>query len=1103
MLRRTLRLAAILALAVCPLAAQSNKGEIVGTVRDAQGGLAPGVTVTVTSTDTGLARSATTSENGAFRFPALQAGIYSLTAEKSGFSTSKVERIEVLVDEVRTVDVTISVAAVAQTVTVQGDVTLTDTETAHLGGVIQEQQVTQLPLNGRNFAQLALLNAGVAASGAGGGQQGGEGGISGFSSNGQRSTSNNFMVDGIDNNDYEGGSVAQLPSIDSIQEFQVQTNNFAAEYGRNSGSIVNLITKSGTNQFHGSLYEFLRNDAVDARNFFADPAFPEPELRLNQFGGTFGGPIKRDKTFFFGNYEGFRQIAGITSLTNVPTDAERGGLFFNPTSGQTQQVTVNPVSAQLFKLFPEPDTNQAGGNFVASPNLTNSTNQYMLKIDHHLTNGILSGRFSYTGATVFYPFQPGQGVTAIPGYGVSTTASTDLASLAYTWFISPSTLNEFRFGYTRVTGFVFNQAGPQAATYGFNTGWAPGSKLNLGNIPNITFSGGFVSGVESISNLGGTINNPSGNWENTLQFVDNFSHVTPRHEWKYGVDVRNIRDNRLYDLSFSGQIVFSGSENMQGIPNPLVDFAEGLPSGSLHFIGDSARGFRTTSYDFFAQDSYKMRPNLTLSYGLRYEYNTVLRDATDRATTWRADRFSQFLSPSANQADLAVLEKSGIVTQGQAGGIYEPDFKNLAPRIGLAWSLGARQETVIRTGYGIFYDTIFGNIPGNVMLNPPFLPDFFDSAPAIGWPNSFAPSGFPVLTITPANFATPYSQAWNLDIQHELPAKMLLDVAYVGTTGTHLPRFRQIDQAYITQSQINTLTPDVITRMELLGIPAPAAQFLSQHINMMPSIVRGPYFGFAQIFEAEDSMSSNYNSLQVKLDKRPTHGLGFGVAYTFSKSIDGASDFFGSGANGTTIFPQNNYDTAAEKGLSDFDIRHRFVGNAIYDIPSLQHLWSAMPSRLADGWQLSGIITEQTGQPFSVLMGVDDSSTGLGDDRPNVISNPNVGPHTVAKWFNTAAFIPNAELTFGDAGRNIVTGPGFNNIDFALMKQTKITESVGLQFRAEFFNIFNHPNFALPNSVFSSPSFGALFETPDVAQNNVGLGSGGPRLIQFGLKLSF
>ena len=1082
--------------------AQSNTGEITGTVHDPQGAIVPGATITISSAATGLSRSATTPDNGSFRFLALPAGSYSLSAEKSGFAIAKVEHIQVRVDEISTVDVALAVAQSTQSVTVESNVTLTDTETAHLGSVINEDQVTTLPLNGRNFAQLALLNAGVSASGGGGGQQGGEGGISGYSSNGQRSTSNNFMVDGIDNNNYEAGSVAQLPSIDSIQEFQVQTNNYAAEYGRSSGSIVNLVTKSGTNQIHGSAYEFFRNNALDARNFFADPNFSAPELRLNQFGGTIGGPIQKDKTFFFGNYEGFRQVAGITSLTNVPTDAQRSGLFFNPNTGQTQQVTVNPISAQLFTLFPEPNTTQPGGNFVASPNLTNSTDQYLIKIDHHLEHGMLTARYSYTGATIFFPFQPGQGVTAIPGYGVNDKESTQLGSLGYTWFISPASLNEFRFGFTRVTGFTSNQPGAQAATYGFNTGWPAGSPMGLGNIPNITFSGGLVSGVSATSNLGSTGNNPAGNWINTLQFVDNFSHVTPRHEFKFGGEARNIRDNRVYDLFFNGQLGYTGTVNPEGIPNPLVDFAEGLPSSSLQFVGNSGRSYRTSSFDFFAQDKFKLRPNLTLTYGLRYELNTVLHDATGRSSTWRPNLFTTYLPPNADQTNLAQLQLSGIATQSQLGGLYNGDHNNFAPRIGIAWALGPTQSTVLRAGYGIFYDTVFGNIPGNVMLNPPFLPDYYIPNPP--FPASFGPSGFPVITVTAANLPTPYSQAWNLDVQHQLPGKMLLDVAYVGTTGTHLPRFVQIDQAYITQAQVNALTnPDIVTRMNILGIPPPAQQFLLQHIDQMPTIIRGPYFGFAQIFQAQDSMSSNYNGLQVKLDKQLSHGLTFGAAYTYSKSIDSASDFFGSGANGTTIFPQNNYDTAAEKGLSDFDIRHRFVFNYIYSIPSLKNLWQAIPERVGGGWQISGIVTAQTGQPFSVLTGANQSSTGLGDDRANVSGDPNHGPHTVQQFFNTSAFSLNDLLTFGNSGRNIVTGPGFTGVDFALMKNTIVTERVTVQFRAEFFNIFNHPNFALPNNVLTSPSFGALFQTPDVAQNNVGLGSGGPRLIQFGLKFLF
>lgn len=1090
----------VVAGAFAAMRAQTTEGEISGTVHDPQGAALAGVTVKVTSIANGLVRTGTSGEGGSFRIPALPAGVYNLSAERDGFARIVVENLEILVGETRSLNLSMKIATQAESVNVEGNAVAIETESQHLGSVVDQTQVTALPLNGRNFTQLALLNAGVSAFGGGGGQQGGEGGTSGYSSNGQRSSSNNFMVDGIDNNNYNAGSVSQLPSIDSIQEFQVQTNNYSAEYGRNSGSVVNLVTKSGTNHLHGTGYEFLRNDAFDARNFFANPNASAPELRLNQFGGMLGGPIQKDKTFFVVSYEGFRQRAGITRLTVVPTDAQKAGMFIN-SAGQVVQVPVNPVSAQLFKLYPEPNTNQPGGNFISSPILSNGTDQFLVKADRHFGNDSLSARYSFAISSIAAPFAGGQQTTAIPGFGVNTDSTTHLASIAYTKMLSAVSLNEFRVAYSRNTGETVNQLGPQAATYGFNTGWAPNSPFNLGNMPNLTMAGGLVSNGGSISNLGSNNNNPGGVWQNVLQFVDHYSHTSGRHEWKFGTDIRNTRDNRFYDLDFIGQITFTGGLNPQGIKNPLVDFAEGLANSSLHFIGDSHRSYRTTSFDFFGQDSFRIRSNLTLNYGLRYELNTVLHDATGRATTFRPGNFTTYLSPTADQTNLQTLEASGMVTQSQ-GGLYNPDHNNFAPRVGIAWSIGQEHPTVIRAGYGIFYDTVLGQIPGNVLLNPPTLPDYF-VATGVGWPNAFAPSGFPVITITPANFRSPYSQAWNLDIQHQLPGRILLEASYVGTTGTHLPRFVQINQAYITQAQINAFTPDVVTRMELLGIPAPVAQHLATNIAAIPNIARVPFFGYAQIFQAEDAISSSYNSLQAKLQKRTSHGLTFGAAYTYAKSIDAASVFYGSGANATTIFPQDNYNLGAEKGLSDFDIRHRFVGNFVYEVPSLKHLTSALPAPLADGWETTGIVTLQSGQPFSVLTGANQSSTGLGNDRPNLAGDPNAGPRTVSQWFNTSAFTLNSPLTFGNAGRNIVTGPPYTNFDYSMIKNTRIRESLTMQLRAELFNILNHPNFALPRNTMTAPNFGALYQTPDVAQNNVGLGSGGPRLIQFAVKFIF
>lgn len=1092
--------------------AQTTEGGVVGTVRDEKGANIANAKVIVVSSSTGLQRETTTADNGVFRVMGLPAGVYQIKAEAPGFATRSTTGVEVGVDQTRSVDLVMRVGAKTEVVEVQADAALTQTETTKLGEIIDNRKVEDLPLNGRDFAQLARLNPGVAASGGGGGQQGGEGGVSGYSSNGQRSTSNNFRVDGVDNNDYFGGQAAQIPSIDSIQEFEVQTNTFSAEYGRNTGSVVNLVTKSGTNQIHGSAYEFFRNDALDARNYFNDSRFPQSDLRLNQFGGTLGGPIIKDKTFYFVNYEGFRRTAGITRITNVPTPEQRAGIFTD-NNGNPITIAVNPTSAELFNLFPEGNLTDASGNFISSPNQTDSTDQFLVKLDQHLRRSdTLSGRYSWTGIDSFLPFTPGQSGTNVPGYGITQSGDNQLVAISYTAVLSPRTLNEARFGFNRLNLSLVTQPGPKAADYGFNTGWGPDAPLSLGNIPQLAFAGGFVSGSSSVSNLGGAIDQPNRTAANTFEWIDNLSHTTARHSFKIGGDIRYLQLDRLYDLAFSGQVTFSGLNNLAGtdsdgnpanIPNALIDFAQGTPDGALQFVGDSNRNFTNKSFGIFFQDSFRLRPNVTLNYGLRYELNTVLKEKHGLLSSWRPQNYTTYLDPTDPniQNDLPALQASGVVTQDQVGGIYDGDHNNFAPRIGLAWDMFSDGKTVLRAGYGVFYETIIGNIPGNVMLNPPFLPDFFTPFPFTGWPNAFAPSGFPVLTITQQHLRTPYAQHFNLALQRALPGRMLLEVAYVGTTGTKLPRFRQVDQAYITKQQIDALTPDVVSRMELIGIPPAVAQFLydNQLWASIPSIVRTPYFGFAQLFQAEDVVSSNYSSFQAKLDKRFSHGLSFLASYTWSHSIDGASVFFGSGANGTTIFPQDNYNLAAERGDSDFDIRNRFVLSLNYELPTPRSL----PKVLFAGWELGGILTWQSGQPFSVLTGQGLSGTGLGNDRPDLIGDPNAGPQTVQKWFNTSAFVLNQPLTFGSAGRNIVRGPGYSDFDFSILKNTKFGERVNAQFRAEFFNIANHPAFALPANILAAPNFGALFTTPDAAQNNVGLGSGGPRLIQLALKISF
>jgi hypothetical protein len=491
----------------------------------------------------------------------------------------------------------------------------------------------------------------------------------------------------------------------------------------------------------------------------------------------------------------------------------------------------------------------------------------------------------------------------------------------------------------------------------------------------------FVAGSAAVTNLGGGIDQPNSSAINTFQLVENISHTTARHAFKFGADIRYTQLNRLYDLAFSGQITFSGAlntadtrdpENPQNIPNALVDFAQGLSSGALQFVGDSHRNFRTKSFGLFGQDTFKLRKNLTLNYGLRYELNTVLHEAHDRLSSFRPQNFTTYLDPSDPniQNDIPALEASGVVLQSNVGGIYDGDHNNFAPRVGVAWDVFSNGKTVLRSGYGVFYDTIIGNIPGNVMLNPPFLPDFFNPFP--GWPEAFAPSGFPVLTVTQQHLMTPYAQHYNIVFQQELPARTLLELAYVGTTGTKLPRFRQMNQAFITAAQLEQLTPNLEDRLLIMGLPPDAAKFLADNINsdpttipFIPNVARTPFFGYAQLFQAEDTISSHYNSLQAKLDKRFSHGLSLLGAYTWSHSIDGASVFFGQAPTPLRFFPGQ---LQLEGRAWQFGLRHpspieseRFVRTS--------HRPSA--SQVAGKWLASGRNFESA-----------DWATFLGPERP-------------------------------------------------------------------------------------------------------------------------
>lgn len=1094
---RILALACACLLLVAPAPSSASTATLLGVVRDPSAAVLPGATVTVRNLDTNYSRTDVTDAGGGYRFEALPVGRYEITVELQGFQTLVRSGITLDVDQPLRVDLRLELGSVSETIRVSSNAPLIDTQTAAVGQLIDNRNIVDLPLNGRNFIQLATLSSGVAASGGGGATPGGsaEGGSNNFSANGQRSTANNFILDGTDNNNLYFGLMNVLPSIDLIEEFRIQTNNYSAEYGGKGGAVVTLVTKSGTNRFQGSAFEFHRNSALDARNFFDRRDLPIPPFRLNQFGFTLGGPIRRDRTFFFGGYEGFRQRVSVTQFANVPTLAERQGIFVVPVIGpdgavlrQTVQVPVHPTSARLFQLYPLPNSTSGAGNYLATPRGTHGRDSFSIKIDQEVSAADrLTARYTIETGDKFDPLSTAsQNRAVIPGFGFAQDTGSHIFSVGYTHVFSSRVLNELRFGFNRANFLRIGEDGPRRQDFGFNL--ERPSDRNKDLMPSIIVGSGALVGV--VSNLGVPATVPHQADTDTWQLVNTFTLTKNRHTIRAGADIRWYSIDRDFPVSQSGFIVFSGARAGQFDPrlslafNPLLDFALGLPTVSFNFAGDASRRFRLSAWNFYVQDSFEITPRLTLNAGLRYELPTVLNEADDRLMVWRPDLVN---APTAgvfiigtNTAACAMPCQS---LQGLEGP-YRPSRKNFAPRVGIAYA--PNDQTVVRLGYGVFHDTIQARFLTNVMLGPPFLnsfanlfpafPDSFGPGKSFGGTRDAPPSPLRVTTFA-EDYRFPHVQQWDLTVQRALTSDLTVEAAYVGTKGTFLTLNHELNQPVID--------PNV------LGRRLTAAD--SATIN-----ARRPFQGIERTSYFDAGDNSNYHGLQLKASQRLSNGLMFIGSYTWSKSIDVKSELEATLAGANNIKPQDSTNRRGDRGVSDFDLTHRLTFSYVYAIPS----WRALPRGLADGWQLSGIFTAQSGNPFSVWTGLDRSLTGNNTDRPNLVGDPR-GPRAVEQWFNTRAFVLNDIGTFGNAGRNILRGPRFVNFDLALAKESALGGGVRLQLRAEVFNVFNRPHFSIPSNVMAAPNFGALFQTIDVAQGNVGLGSGGPRLIQLGAKLLF
>jgi hypothetical protein len=1055
---RTLFFLVLSLLVPASLAAQTHRASVRGTIYDPNKAAIPGARISVTRLETGEVRATTTNNDGEYAITSLPAGGYEIKVESTGFGNN-VQKIELLVNQEQRLDIDLRLNGPAIDYDVVGEPAPLKKDSASLGTVIENQQVTGLPLDGRNFYELSLLVPGAVPP-----AQGSAGSVRGdfaFSVNGAREDANNFLLDGVYNVDPKLNTFGVRPSVDAIREFEMLTSTYDASFGRNPGAQVNVILNSGSNDFHGSAFEFHRNAALDARNFFAPASEPKPKYIRNQFGGAFGGPIKRDRTFFFTDYEGTRSREGITRITNVPTALERAGNFSqslfgvptNPftsmpfTNGIIPDFFINPVGRAIAALYPLPNRNVPFQNFVSSPILRDNNDSFDARVDHKLTNRAdLTFRYSFGDRDLFEPFT-GPSLSLVPGFGDTVKRRSQNGMGALTLVLTPNLVNESRVAFNRVAASVTQEASVLNSDVGLPTISPRARDLGLS----------FIT-ITGFSPLGDEGNNPQDSVTNVYQFLNNTSYVDGNHLFKFGADLRFSQQNAFRDVESRGRLQFSPFFQLTG--NALGDLLLGFPLLTSVARVDNPQRIRTESYNFFINDSYRVTQRLTLNAGLRYEYNSPPVDADDRASVY----------------DVATRSLVRVGTNGVPRSGFEADKNNFAPRVGFAWSI--REQTVLRGGYGIYYDqsplapaeALYFNSPffdNNIFFSLPGLPLTLDNP----FP-SFFPFPLPDSALAiQRDLRTGYMQHWNFNVEQQVGSRGVLEVAYVGSKGTKLLTARDINQP-----QPSVLPPG------LPFVPRPDPRF--DDIDLL-----------------ESRANSIYHALQARFQQRLTRGFSALASYTWSRSIDDASNFFSSA--GDPNFPQNSFNLAAERGRSNFDVSHRLSLSYTYALPfgkGREYLAdNGWLSTVLSGWETFGIVTFQSGRPFTValLSEIDNSGTGrsiLGfgaNDRPNIAGNPELSNQTTEQWFNTAAFAFPAPGTFGNAGRNILEGPGFQNVNMSLLKTTRLTERVNLQFRAEAFNLFNHPNFNLPDNFLGSPTFGRITSARD------------PRHIQFGLKLLF
>ena len=1068
------------------LCAQDPAGALEGQARDSSGGAIRGAAVTARHAQTGFTLSQKTTDNGLYRLAPLPAGEYTLTVEAAGFSRFTQEPIVIQASQTSRVDVRLDLAAVAATVTVEGDAPHVDTSTNTLGKTVSGREVLDLPLNGRNFTQLGLLQTGVAPVTSGVLKIGGtlrEG--QAYAVNGQRPESNNYLLDGSEiNNRVDGGYALKIP-VDSILEFRILTHTAPPEYGGYSGSTTSVVTKGGGNQAHGTLYEFFRNDHMDARNFFSRGVEP---LKQNQFGGTMGAPLVRDRLFVFGYYEGFRNRQGFTQSAAVPTAAQRRGDFSglpNPLrnnaaggapfpGNQIPESMFHPLSGRIVALYPD-------GNIAPSVSSTtvvmeNLSNQAGGRVDFNRSErDRFFARYSYSKGHNVNPISV-RGAP-VPGFPTRDDLTANSAVLSHTRIVSPAMTNTARLSFFRYEFFFdarLNRTSPRELGFAYDSASALGQGPPYFNVAGYSPIGGAQSGPRTTA-------------QNTYEASDSLSWFRGAHSFKVGGGFRRNQLNVFQATVPNGLMIFTpAAPTSDAFANLLL----GAPQIFFQGLGDFGRGLRNWGSVAFAQDEWRVNRRLTVNYGVRWEAVNPFSEVRGRLNGF-VPGVQSTVRPDA---------PAGILFPGDEGvgdGIARNYYKALMPRVGLAWDPAGNGQWSVRAGYGMFYDPFSNgaNVGATFAVSAVPWVQFVQKAGNVNFQNPYATGPLPeigsfarpttMLAMAP-EARPPYAQNWNFSIQRGIGRGFVLEGRYVGTKGTRLPRTVERNPSVYVPG---ATSGNADRRRIHAGCPADGA---ACRLATAATLMYG--------------LNSSYHAAQFSVSRRYAAGYAFNVSYWFSKSID-----YLSGMNlnitsaqalaGENDLAQNPFDLNAERGVSLFDARHRLVASGLWELPFGKQL-AGWKRTVAAGWQVNGILTANTGTPFTVydtanvaLQATSPPISGYAASRPDLVGDPNTGARTVESWLGRGAFrrlqAPAEAGRFGNAGRNIARGPGFFNADLSLMKDFRLSESARLQFRAEAFNVANHANFGLPIADLASPNFGRILTASQA------------RLLQLALKVIF